>query len=116
MNEGKVNAIYFDATSRNVLYDVASQFHAGPILMSANDLAYAPLCPVFVSSSLNKPESESAHDVLSKGIKGTVLLSQKVHSKLSTGDNKWMYTVTIEDAHCMKIVQNIPSCNVTYRS
>ena len=119
MNEGKVNSIYFDPTSRNILYDVTSQCHSRPILMPAKELAYAPSCPVFVSSALSESGSESAHEMLSKGgnlIKGTVLLSKKRHSENNfIGDNTWMYMVTIEHANVMRIVQNIPSCNVTYR-
>jgi hypothetical protein len=116
LNEGQVNGVYFDTTARDLRYTVNSKLHTDPLFMTANDLSYAPSTSIFVSTSLWETGSQSALDMLSKGgslLKGRVLLSKK--NRNSNGDVDWVYTVTIEHAHGIRIVENVPSCNVTRR-
>lgn len=119
LNEGKVNAVYFDTKSRGLLYDVASRHHSEPVLLSSEVLSYAPSSSVFISPNLHKRGNESAHDLLTKGailLKGNVLLAKKLDNGHSNGHKVWVYTVSIEYGDGIQMVENIPSCNITFRS
>jgi DNA polymerase III psi subunit len=107
MNEGKVNAIYFDAFSRDLLYEIAPKQQSATVITAESELAFAPTCPISVSPypNLNKSEQDGT-----SRFNGTVLLSKKLDL-----DKDWIYTVTIENELGIQVVDSVPSSNVTYR-
>jgi hypothetical protein len=116
-NEGVTEAVYFDVSSRDLLYEVTSKQLTEPVLVSEKDLAYAPPCPVFVSPHLSESGFESAEDLLDKGttlLKGKVLLCKKLHPQ-SSNDKFWSYSVMIQNEGSIQVHENIPSTNVVHQ-
>jgi hypothetical protein len=97
--KGTVGGVFFDCTSRDLLYEVK---HKGePIFFLENDLGFAPPCPLFISSGIGG----SGGDMLN----GNALLCKRVG-----GD--WVYTVSVEDQDgSIKLLENIPSNYVSLR-
>jgi hypothetical protein len=106
--EGTIGEVFFDCTSRDLLYKVIFKQREGEhIFLVENDLGYAPLCSVFVSPDFAESGVESARDVLDRGgdlLVGTVLCCERVG-----GD--WLYTVSIGDNAGLgfKLMKNIRS-------
>jgi hypothetical protein len=112
-NDGTVGSVYFEVTSRDLLYEVHSRNQRSkPIFLSEMDLGYAPHCPIFISRC-NKNELGSARDLLDRDgdlLQGIVLLCKRV-------GETWVFTASVRDeAGNTKLLEDIPSNNVLYRN
>lgn len=107
--EGTVGAVFFDCTSQELLYGVKCK---GEVIFSVeNDLGFAPPCPIFLTPVFGTKfqfgcnEIDQGPDLL---LIGNALLCKRVG-----GD--WVYTVSVEDQGSIKLLENVPSCYVSYR-
>lgn len=107
-NEGAVRSVYFEVTSRDLLYEVLQQ-HGEHAYFLEKDLGYAPPCHVFISPCSGG--LLSARELLDQGgdlQNGTALLCKRE-------GEAWVYTASVTDkAGNMKLLENIPSDNVLY--
>jgi hypothetical protein len=107
-SDGTVGSVYFEVTSRDLLYEV----YCGnePIFFAETDLGYAPHCPIVISRCFIN--DGSARDLLDQGgdlLQGSVLLCKRV-------GETWVYSASVRDeAGNMKLLEDIESNNVVYR-
>jgi hypothetical protein len=107
--EGTVGAVFFDYTSQELLYGVKCKEEV--IFSEENDLGFAPPCPISLTPVFGTEfqfdcnEFDQGRDL---SLIGNALLCKRVG-----GD--WVYTVSVEDQGSIKLLENVPSCYVSYR-